>query len=206
MSITLQQALFYSGALLVVFLTPGPVWLAMLARTVSGGFAAAWPLALGVALGDAFWSILALVGMSWVVGHVTGFLDILRWVAVGMFGVMGCLMIRHAKAGISKNSTLTRPGRWAGFLVGIVAILGNPKAILFYMGVVPGFFTLDALTALDVATIALLSALVPMIGNLILAACVGQVRRLLSSPRAMARLNRIAGSLMIVVAIVIAFL
>ncbi|MER5173833.1 LysE family translocator [Thioclava sp. GXIMD2076] len=206
MTITLHQALFYSGALLVIFLTPGPVWLAMLARTVSGGFAAAWPLAVGVALGDAFWSVLALVGMSWVVEHVAGFLTVLRWVAAAMFAFMGAMLIRHAKAGISQNSKLTRPGRWAGFVVGVVAILGNPKAILFYMGVVPGFFALDTITPADIAVIALLSALCPMIGNLILAAFVGRVRRLISSPAAMTRMNRIAGSLMLAVAVLIALI
>jgi threonine/homoserine/homoserine lactone efflux protein len=30
----------------------------------------------------------------------------------------------------------------AGFLAGLAAILANPKAILFYMGMLPGFFDL----------------------------------------------------------------
>jgi threonine/homoserine/homoserine lactone efflux protein len=29
---------------------------------------------------------------------------------------------------------------WAGFISGVLIILGSPKAILFYMGVLPGFF------------------------------------------------------------------
>jgi hypothetical protein len=36
---------------------------------------------------------------------------------------------------------------WAGFLAGLAVILGNPKAILFYMGMLPGFFDLRALTS-----------------------------------------------------------
>ena len=40
------------------------------------------------------------------------------------------------------DSRLTRPGRWAGFAAGVAAVIGNPKAILFYMGVLPGFFDL----------------------------------------------------------------
>ena len=30
---------------------------------------------------------------------------------------------------------------WAGFVAGLALILGNPKAILFYMGVLPGSST-----------------------------------------------------------------
>ena len=33
--------MFYAGALLILFATPGPVWVALLARAMSGGFSAA---------------------------------------------------------------------------------------------------------------------------------------------------------------------
>jgi len=54
-SMTLQASdlALYAIALLILFLTPGPVWVALLARAIAGGFQAAWPLALGGALGDA---------------------------------------------------------------------------------------------------------------------------------------------------------
>ena len=69
MSMTLQASdlALYAIALLILFLTPGPVWVALLARAIAGGFQAAWPLALGGALGDAIWPTLAILGVSWVV-------------------------------------------------------------------------------------------------------------------------------------------
>ena len=48
MTITLSDMLLYAGALLILFLTPGPVWVALIARSLAGGFQGAWPLALGV--------------------------------------------------------------------------------------------------------------------------------------------------------------
>ena len=59
MSLTGVDLLLYAGALFVLFLTPGPVWVAMVARALSGGFGAAWPLALGVVIGDVLWPLLA---------------------------------------------------------------------------------------------------------------------------------------------------
>ena len=53
----------------------------------------------------------------------------------------------------------------AGFLAGLVAILANPKAILFYMGMLPGFFDLTRITALDIVAIAGISTLVPLVGK-----------------------------------------
>lgn len=206
MTITLEGLLLYCGALVILFLTPGPVWVAIIARGLSGGFSAAWPLAVGVALGDIVWPLAAIFGLSWVLSVYAGFMDVLRWVAVVIFLVMGWLLIRHADRPITANAHLTRPGRWAGFAAGVAAILGNPKAILFYMGVLPGFFDLRTVTRPDIAAILAVSVAIPMTGNLIFALMIDRVRRLLSSPAALSRLNRIAGGLLIAVASVIAVL
>ncbi|QPM91314.1 LysE family translocator [Pseudooceanicola algae] len=206
MTITPAELALYAGALFVLFLTPGPVWLALVARTLSGGFQAAWPLALGVTLGDALWPLLAIVGMSWVVDQVDGFLTVLRYIGALMFLTMGALIIRNADKGIASDSRLTRPGRLAGFLAGMAVILGNPKAILFYMGLMPGFFDITHVTGADMAAIVAVSMAVPLIGNLIFASFVDRARRLLTSGKALRRTNIIAGCLMICVGLLIPFL
>ncbi|ROU01277.1 LysE family translocator [Histidinibacterium lentulum] len=203
MTITLSQMALYAGALLILFLTPGPVWVALTARALAGGFHAAWPLALGVVVGDVLWPFLAILGVTWIVSVFSGFLEALKWVAAATFVIMGVLIWRHADTDLSADSRLTRPGMWAGFLAGLAVILGNPKAILFYMGVLPGFFDLTALTLPDMLAIAGLSAVVPLVGNLVLAGMIGQVRRLLASPGAVRRTNRIAGAALVGVGLVI---
>ena len=205
MTITPFELMLYAGALFILFLTPGPVWVALLARSMSGGFQAAWPLALGVVVGDVIWPLVAVLGVSWIVSEVSWFMDVLKWVAVVMFVVMGVLIIRHADRELSENSRLTRPGMWAGCIAGVVVIMANPKAVLFYMGVLPGFFDLTRVTAWDIGAICLLSLLVPLIGNLILAASVDRVRGLLKSPQALRQINIIAGWLLIGVGVAIGF-
>ena len=193
----------YAGALFVLFLTPGPVWVALIARALLGGFHAAWPLALGVVVGDALWPLLAVVGVAWLVDSIDGFMAVLRWVAAAIFLLMGLALIRNAGKTISRDSRLTRPGMWVGFVAGLLVILGNPKAILFYMGVLPGFFDLRTVTWADVVAIVALSIAVPLIGNLILALFVDRVRQLLSAPGALRRLNIVSGCLLIAVGLVI---
>ena len=204
MTITLWQMALYSGALLILFLTPGPVWLALLARSVSGGFSAAWPLAVGVSVGDIVWPFLAIIGVSWIVSEYAGLMDILRWVACAVFLWMGWGLIRHSGARIETDNRLTRPGRMAGFLAGVVAILGNPKAILFYMGVLPGFFDLSQVTSADIAVILALSVVVPLAGNLAFALFIDRIRGgVMTSPKAIRRTNLVAGWLLIAVGLVI---
>ncbi|MYF88593.1 MAG: LysE family translocator [Boseongicola sp. SB0676_bin_33] len=205
MTVTLTDVALYSGALLILFLTPGPVWVALVARAMSGGFHSAWPLALGVAVGDVVWPLLAILGVSWVVSVYADFILVLRWVACLTFLAMGGLLIWSRERTIASDSRLARPGMWAGFVAGVAAILGNPKAILFYMGVLPGFFDVGRLAWQDIVLVCLLSVLVPLAGNFVLAGFIGQARRLLASRQAVARTNLIAGILLIAVGVAIPF-
>lgn len=204
MTLNLNDLLLYRGALFILFLTPGPVWLALTARGLSGGFQAAWPLAVGVAIGDIVWPLIAVLGISWILSVFDTFMTVLRWIACGVFIVMGWALIRHAGQTISTNSRLTRPGMLAGFLAGIAAILGNPKAVLFYMGVLPGFFDLRTVTPIDIGFIVLVSVTIPLTGNLIMAGFVGQMRNLMSSPSVLKKFNIGSGVLLILVGLVIA--
>ena len=204
MTLNLNDLLLYCGALFILFLTPGPVWLALTARGLSGGFQAAWPLAVGVAIGDIVWPLIAVLGISWILSVFDTIMTVLRWIACGVFIVMGWALIRHAGQTISTNSRLTRPGMLAGFLAGIAAILGNPKAVLFYMGVLPGFFDLRTVTPIDIGFIVLVSVTIPLTGNLIMAGFVGQMRNLMSSPSVLKKFNIGSGVLLILVGLVIA--
>lgn len=204
MTISLLELAFYAGAILILFLTPGPVWVALTARAMSGGFTSAAPLAVGVALGDMMWPLAAIFGLTWILSIYGDLLEAMKWVAVAMFVFMGWQLIRHATRDISADSRLTRPGTLAGFAAGVTVILANPKAILFYMGVLPGFFDLTRVTWADIAAIILVSVTIPMLGNLGMALLIDRARALLRSGTAIARTNRIAGILMIGVGVVIA--
>lgn len=205
MTVTGHQLLLYALGMAGLWAVPGPVWVALTARALSGGMAGAWPLAVGVALGDLIWPLCAILGLAWVLSLYGDALAALRWTAAGVFIVMGLLLIRAPVRQPGADSRMTRPGVWAGFSVGVAAVIGNPKAILFYMGFLPGFFDLSVVTAPDIAVILLVSAVVPMLGNLGLAFFLDRARRLLQSPSALRRLNLGSGCLLILVGLVIPF-
>lgn len=206
MTISWVELGLYALGMVGLWAVPGPVWVALLARALSGGMAAAWPLAVGVALGDLVWPLLAILGLSWVESAYGDILSLLRWAAAVIFLAMGVMLIRKSGSLGGADSRLTKPGIWAGFSVGLAAVIGNPKAILFYMGALPGFFTLSTLTAVDTALIISVSALIPMAGNLVLALFLDRARQLLQSPESVRRLNVFSGVLLIGVALVIPFL
>ena len=204
MTVTLWQLVVYMAGMAALWAVPGPVWVAMLARSLSGGFAAAWPLAIGVVLGDLMWPALAIFGLSWIVSVYADFLHVLKLVAAVTFGVMGLLLIRKSGVLLGADNRLTRPGRLAGFMTGIAAAVGNPKSILFYLTVLPGFFDLSRLNGWDITAILAISAAVPLVGNLGLALFLDKARNLISSSERVAVLNRISGVLLILVGVAIA--
>ena len=205
MTVTFQQLLLYAGGMAILWVIPGPVWVALTARALSGGMAAAWPLAVGVALGDLIWPLCAIFGLTWILSVYGDFLIALRWIAALVFIGMGILLIRKPAHAPDADRRMTRPGIWPGFAVGVAAVIGNPKAILFYMGVLPGFFDLTHVTTPDIVAIIAVSATVPMLGNLGLALVLDRARRWLRSTRGLARLNVASGSLLILVGLVIPF-
>lgn len=207
MTVTLQSLWLYAGALVILWITPGPVFVALTARALSGGFRSAWPLAVGVTIGDVLWPLLAIFGLTWVLSQFENLIEVLHWLAVAMFLFMGIMLIRHADTSVmTAESRLTRPGMWSAFSAGVAAVIGNPKAIFFYMAVLPGFFDLRHVTGPDIAAIIALSMIIPLLGNLFTAFAVAQARRLLSSQEGLRRLNITAGVLLILVAVLILFL
>ncbi|MFO1174660.1 MAG: LysE family translocator [Paracoccaceae bacterium] len=207
MSISAESLWLYAGALVILWITPGPVFIAITARALSGGFRSAWPLAFGVTIGDFLWPMVAIFGLTWIVGQFAQLMTVLHWVAAITFLAMGTLLVRQAHDPImGADGRLTRPGVWPAFSAGVAAVIGNPKAILFYMGVLPGFFDLRRVTGVDVSAILMLSITIPLIGNLCTAYAFGQARRLLSSPQALYRINVGAGCLLIAVGVLIALI
>jgi threonine/homoserine/homoserine lactone efflux protein len=200
----MTQLALYAGALFILFITPGPVWVAVIARSVSGGFKSAVPLAFGVAVGDVLWSLVAVLGVAYLVSIYADILILFRYVAAILLILMGMALVRWPNKVLSENSKLTKPGMLAGFLAGFAAVIANPKASLFYMTLLPSFFDFTLITPADMVAICVISFVVPFSGNLMLAGFVGRMRVFLASPSAVRRTNICAGFALILVGAIIA--
>ena len=201
MTIDSNQIFLYFLALVVLFLTPGPVWVALIARTVSGGAKSSISLALGVSLGDMLWPFVVYFSLSILISVYSEFLLIFRYVASFVLVLMGLHIIHSRDKALSENHRLTKSGLIAGFYAGFIAVTANPKASLFYMTLLPSFFNFDLIGLVDVCLISLLSFSVPLIGNILMILFVSKIRSLLSSPKAISLTNFISGILLVIVGI-----
>ena len=203
MTITNGQLVLYFGALIILFLTPGPVWIALIARTVSGGTKSAISLALGVSLGDFLWPIVVFFGLGFLVSLYSEILILFRYLAAIILTLMGIQTILNSRKKLYLNSQLTKSGFFAGFSAGFIAVTANPKASLFYLTLLPSFFNFDRINFFDIMIISIVSFSVPMIGNILMILFLSKVRSFLSSPNSVRITNVVSGVLLIGVGVII---
>jgi threonine/homoserine/homoserine lactone efflux protein len=199
MNAELWDLLRYALALAILVATPGPVVVATVARTLSGGMGAALPLAAGVAVGDVLWPLLAIFGLAAIAELWGQVMQVLHYVGAGILIWMGWRLIARPRQALAErpDPALLRRDAGRAFTAGLLVNLGNPKSIFFFMGLLPAFFHIAALTALDIVVIVAMSAALPFAGNLVWAAAAHGARRALNTPTMLRRVDRASGGALI---------
>jgi len=204
MTVSVSQLILYSGALVILFLTPGPVWIAIVARTVSGGFKSGIALVLGVLLGDFLWPFIVYGGLGIITSLYADIFSLLPYVAALILIFMGAQVISSNKNQLQVNNKLTKTGFSAGVSAGLLTVIANPKAALFYFTLLPSFFDTSKITISDLILISGISCITPAIGNILIIHFLLKVRSFLSSTHSIRITNIIAGIALISVGLLIA--
>jgi threonine/homoserine/homoserine lactone efflux protein len=133
--------LAYSGACVVLFITPGPDMSLWLQKTISGGRKAGIAAMLGTAFGCCIHAFLAALGISVLVNaspvafnamKVIGAIYLLYLAWQALRG--GSMLAVDAKEGVVKA-----PPFWSTFFAGLMINLSNPKVVLFFITFLPSF-------------------------------------------------------------------
>lgn len=121
-------------------LTPGPNMGYLAALSASEGRRAGFRAVLGITTALAIYMVLAVVGVAELIAAAPLALAILRWAGVAFLVYLGW----QAWIGAREPS----PGHGAGFdhapfWRGFFANILNPKALVFYVALLPGFIAPD---------------------------------------------------------------
>ncbi|WP_316897685.1 LysE family translocator [Pseudodesulfovibrio indicus] len=201
---TFESGIALALATLVFACIPGPGISAVVAQSLARGFKAGAGFTLGLALGDVCYLLTALFGMGWVASQIGPYFVVLKWAGAAYLVYMGvkCWTARPNFDPQPECAASARTGR--SFLAGLCVTLGNPKAIAFYCGFLPGFVDMASLTGTDVALV--MGIIVPIIGTvpLVYAWLASRGRNALRSTRLWKIMNRSAGTIMIGAGAVIA--
>ncbi len=127
-------------AVLFIELTPGPNMGYLAALSASQGRAAGFKAVLGVTVGLALYMLLAVLGVAEIIAAAPVVYGALRWA--------GVLYLLYLAWEAWRGARETSPGHaqdvdHAPFWRGLMANVLNPKALVFYVVLLPGFIATD---------------------------------------------------------------
>lgn len=192
---TFESAVTFFIAIFIFGITPGPGVFAILAKAMVEGTQRCLMLAFGMVVSDIIYLLLACLGLATIAEHWGGLFTVIRWVGAAYLIYLGYKIFTSkpetgaATTSINKRSSLE-------FVQGFLISASNPKVILFYIAFLPTFMDLTILTTRDVALAAILTMIALMLGLTLIAYCAHWASAKLRTEKAVKRLNRSAGSIM----------
>jgi threonine/homoserine/homoserine lactone efflux protein len=191
--IPLHNYLIYCGLYAIAIAVPGPGVIAIVARALGSGFRATIPASAGILAGDLVLMTLSAFGLA-LVAQAMGQLFLIVKIAGALYLLY--LGYRYWTAPVPEDADMVPASAGRGFLSYLGITLGNPKAIAFFVALLPlavnprllnltGYLQLCAATAV----------LIPLI-TLSYAALAAQLKNLVASAKARRRINKGAGAVM----------
>lgn len=201
---TLYSIIGLSVAMLVLAASPGPGVFATVARALASGFRPALAVICGIVLGDIIFLLFAFFGLS-IIAQALGDLFFIVKICGGAYLIFLGIRIWIREPALASNENGKRTGlRLGNFGSGLIITLSNPKVILFYCGFLPTFLDLSALTLSDLALVVGIITIVLASVLTIYAFLASRARRMFTNQKAVRRLNRAAGGVMVATGVAIA--
>lgn len=198
---SLEGSITFSIAIFIFAITPGPGTFALLARALVADAWSCLPMAVGMAISDIIYLILATFGLATIATNYSGLFTAIRFIGAAYLLYLGWKMwTADVKTGLSipKNENSSRKKYWlTGFIQGFLISASNPKVILFYIAFLPTFIDLTVLYKGDILLLSTLTFFSLISGLMLVSFGASSVRRYLTSESALKKLNKTAGSIMI---------
>lgn len=136
--IATSTLLTYVGVVAALFLLPGPAVLLVMARSISGGRPVGVATAVGIAIGDVFHTLLAVLGLSAMLMSSALLFDIVKYAGVAYLVWLGVSALRAPAPDLTLPNlprlSPLRAGRQA-----VITELLNPKTAIFFLSFLPQF-------------------------------------------------------------------
>jgi threonine/homoserine/homoserine lactone efflux protein len=136
--VTLERWAAFVGVLLVIVFTPGPDFAVVLRHALAGP-ARGMRAAAGNVTGLAAHTAAAALGLSAVLAARP---DVLTAIRLAGAAYLVWLAVHALRAALARGSSAARPDRSRSphpYLDGMATNLLNPKALLFFLGLIPQF-------------------------------------------------------------------
>lgn len=183
----------------VVCLTPGPAAILVVAQGISNGFRRSYWAIAGIALANSVYFALSATGIAALLVASNTLFSVIKWVGVAYLFWLGISALR------SKASALTvtaDPGEavhgMRAFWQAVVVELSNPKALLYFVALLPQFVDPAKPVAMQMLVFGLTCVALDVFAYSLYAWLGSKTRRFSANAGFVKASNRAAGGLLMV--------
>jgi threonine/homoserine/homoserine lactone efflux protein len=191
--IPLHNYLLYIGLYAIAVATPGPGVIAIIARALGSGFRACIPAVLGVLVGDLCVMSLSVFGLS-LIAQTLGHFFLGVKIAGGLYLLY--LGYKYWTSPVEQTEAIVPTSAGRGFIAYLGLTLGNPKAIVFFVALLPLAINPRTVTLTGYLQLVLATCIVIPTIELSYAAMAARLRKFVASHKARKRINKSAGAVM----------
>ena len=191
---TLAGLLVFAVAYALAVASPGPGIAAVVGQVLGRGIRTAPALVAGILIGDLIWFTCAALGLAALAQAYAGVFLAIKWVGVAYLAFLAWKMWTSPVDALQASADRKDISHVQLFTSGLSLTLGNPKAIAFFVALLPSIIDLDRMTLAGFAEVALLIAIILPAVLMAYAVFAHAARGFFRSTRAMRNLNRVSGT------------
>jgi threonine/homoserine/homoserine lactone efflux protein len=182
------------GALGLAAFSPGPGLAALVATVLANGARRTLPFCVGIICGDLAWLGMSLSGLALIAQQVPMVFASIKWAGVAYLIYLAFkLWTASANSGAAQTTPKQR-GVAARILSGFSITMGNPKAMLFYLALLPSIVTPESLSVPLVISLFLAVVLVLSSVFAVYIYAAEKARTAMTSAQSVRTFNRITGT------------
>ncbi|MGR3622633.1 LysE family translocator [Pseudophaeobacter sp.] len=184
----------FVGALSVAAFSPGPGLAALVATVLASGARKSIWFCVGIILGDLVWLTLSLSGLALIAQQIPVVFSIIKWAGVAYLIYLAFRLWTALDEAAQASTKSTERGALKRMLAGLSITMGNPKAMLFYLALLPSIVTPESLNAQMVVALAMSVVLVLSTVFAVYVYAAERARKAMTSAQSIKTFNRITGT------------
>ena len=200
---TIYGLLTFCAVYALAVATPGPGVAAIVARSLAHGAQGAPAFIAGFVVGDMVWFSIAATGLAALAKAAAWLFVAIKWAGVAYLLYLAWKLWTAPAKRVEVVSDDRQHG-WRAFMASFLLTLGNPKAILFFLALLPTVVNLASLNLLSIVEISVAMCVVQPAVLVVYAVLAAKARQLFTTPSAVRKLNRTSGVAMAGAAVAVA--
>lgn len=184
------------GALIV---TPGPAVLFIVSQGLRRGSAGALWSAMGILAANTLYFAASGTGVGALLAASGRLFTVIKWAGAAYLLYMGAVALfrpglpaSRATAGAADSS-----GRRSSFLRGLLVQISNPKALLFFVAILPQFIDRGRPIGMQILILGVTSILIEFVVLAAYGTAAARSARILMHPRYATATSRVSGALLV---------